>query len=1157
MVAREQVLITLSGGTPWGFRLQGGSEQGRPLQVAKVRKRSKACRAGLLENDMLVSINGKTCTGLSHAGAMHLIDSSSNVLHILVTRSSTGQDTDATKFMGGVKQLQSPPPSNDITPVISRTELRVLSPPPSVTMRSKKQPQAVISQSMMNDKIHVIRQSPEPLPPCHLDSLTSPPDSEAYYAETDSDADTMALVNMTQDKPQQRRPKRRSPRSSPRLIHRESLEEVSELSSYDSAAEPEEPSAYTVGQQHGRTIFSPTSHSNGESSMVSKKEISYEEVLPSESPIPESPVSGTKSPLLQMAAEGKLIPMVGPVDFPVDETLTTTYKDKAKQAKLHRSESVQEKQVKEARTKCRTIASLLTDAPNPHSKGVLMFKKRRQRAKKYTLVSFGSVDKDRYNEEEDGSFPTTSESEFDEEGFYEARSLTDQSFSDWDSTYQGVEKQQTELESQQGLSEAAGKGAILFQQQRQKTVQSTAQHVPMQMAGSMSEVKEQFHEENTPEKCKVTGDNYPRKTSPSSAINVPTESVRSLPVTRSESVPTQCFSSETQIESVAPQAGTFNRTARPFTTRSLEKRATTAPVVFRPSFPKARTEMQVSQNQAAAPFSPDFYESSKSALSSEQQQPRQHSSPAAASLYVSPSQRQMVASSSQSRKGEKTSELKPTSEIPGSTAVTSSTSLYISLPSKSGIQSPSLQTTSGKPADHRLAMSSAQPHSHYVTSPPNEKSMSGSSPKVSQPTTNSLVSPAITITSLSHARSPSEPLISREQRIAVPASRTGILQDARRRGGKKQMFTPLEPKPKESPNPELLSMVQNLDEKPKQDHVGAGFESGPEEDFLSLGAEACNFMQFQARKSKTPPPVAPKPQLRSAFVNVVNGSPRTDSPQSGGKGAELFAKRQSRMDKFVVEGNSFQTSMPRSPSPTPSLPASWKYSSNIRAPPPIAYNPLHSPYHPQVAVRSTPTKVDSKYKKSTKTGIQAIDFMRHQPYQLNPAMFCFDGSSTPSTQTSQKQGNMPTSSSKQTGQFFSPAKQVPLKTASVHEVKRFSTPMPLSGSSSLTPAVITPRSATTLAEPVWRTEIASPPPVLTRSISAPKVQVQDIRQCKSAPDLSRVDAHDCSGLHCAPNVATVHAPRQTMTSTLMFKPRFSVSRLGTQANVWRPATVHQ
>lgn len=36
MVA-EEVVVNLSGGAPWGFRLQGGAEHQKPLQVAKVR----------------------------------------------------------------------------------------------------------------------------------------------------------------------------------------------------------------------------------------------------------------------------------------------------------------------------------------------------------------------------------------------------------------------------------------------------------------------------------------------------------------------------------------------------------------------------------------------------------------------------------------------------------------------------------------------------------------------------------------------------------------------------------------------------------------------------------------------------------------------------------------------------------------------------------------------------------------------------------------------------------------------------------------------------------------------------------------------------------------------------------------------------------------
>ncbi len=41
-------------------------------------------------------------------------------------------------------------------------------------------------------------------------------------------------------------------------------------------------------------------------------------------------------------------------------------------------------------------------------------------------------------------------------------------------------------------------------------------------------------------------------------------------------------------------------------------------------------------------------------------------------------------------------------------------------------------------------------------------------------------------------------------------------------------------------------------------------ESVTEEDFLSLGAEACNFMQAPTIKQKNPPPVLPKPAINPA-----------------------------------------------------------------------------------------------------------------------------------------------------------------------------------------------------------------------------------------------------------------------------------------------------
>ncbi|EPQ06774.1 Synaptopodin 2-like protein [Myotis brandtii] len=736
MGAEKEVLVTLSGGAPWGFRLQGGAEQRKPLQVSKIRRRSQAGRAGLRERDQLLAINGVSCTSLSHASAMSLIDASGTQLILTVQR------------VEDEGPLRSPSPG----------ELQVLSP---LSPMSPEPPGAPVPQSLQPG------------------SLLSPPDSEAYYGETDSDADGPA----TQEKP--RRPRRRGPtRPTPPGAPPD------EVYLSDSPAEPA-PAIPGPSNQGDSRVSSPSSE-NGAT-------------------LKPPPAEALLLPHGTLRPGPHLIPMVGPVSHPVAEDLTTTYTQKAKQAKLQRAESLQEKSVKEAKTKCRTIASLLTAAPNPHSKGVLMFKKRRQRAKKYTLVSFGSAAGTGAEEEEDG-VPPTSESELDEEAFSDARSLTNQS--DWDSPYLDMEL------ARPGSGAAEGPG------------------------GQLTEA---------------------------------------------------------------------------------------------------------------------------------------------------------------SGRGE-----------------------------------------------------------------------------------------------------------------------------ARRRGTRKQMFRQGNEETKNSPNPELLSLVQNLDEKPR----AGGAESGPEEDALSLGAEACNFMQPPGGRSyktlphvtpktpppmapktpppmapKTPPPVAPKPSSRGFPEGLVNGAAPSagtpEPPRLQGRGGELFAKRQSRADRFVVEAapSPGLGPRPRSPSPTPSLPPSWKYSPNIRAPPPIAYNPLLSPYFPQAA-RTLPNKAQSQGPRATpKQGIKALDFMRHQPYQLKTAMFCFD-------EAPQTPG--PTSSG-------------PPKTARIQEIRRFSTPVPQPTAEPLAPTVLAPRAATTLDEPIWRAELASVP------VLSPAPPPESPRGLGTSPS------------SCGFQVA---------------RPRFSATKTGLQAQVWRPGAGH-
>uniref|UniRef100_A0A3Q2Z085 Synaptopodin 2b n=1 Tax=Hippocampus comes TaxID=109280 RepID=A0A3Q2Z085_HIPCM len=245
-----------------------------------------------------------------------------------------------------------------------------------------------------------------------------------------------------------------------------------------------------------------------------------------------------------------------------------------------------------------------------------------------------------------------------------------------------------------------------------------------------------------------------------------------------------------------------------------------------------------------------------------------------------------------------------------------------------------------------------------------------------------------------------EQIASRDERIATPAIRSGLL-DSKRRNVAKPMFT-FKETPKMSPNPDLLNLLNMSSKK-------MGFESGPEEDYLSLGAEACNFLQSSRSKHKTPPPVAPKPVIDpsskgsppvinplATVLNPSSASSAYEMPAVRGKGADMFAKRQSRMEKYVVDSETVQAHMAsRSTSPTASLPNEWKYTPNVRAPPSRGFNPIQSPSYPPAASKQPPSSGPmSKAKKKGKQGpapkpLDVVDVMKHQPYQLSASLFTY------------------------------------------------------------------------------------------------------------------------------------------------------------------------
>ncbi|XP_066576739.1 synaptopodin-2 [Amia ocellicauda] len=1029
MGAGDYLCVTLRGAPPWGFQLRRGPEPHCPLRVSEVDEGGRAAAAGLCQGDEVVSLNGEPCADLSLAEAVALVDAPADSLQMLVKRcgvleiSDTPLERTYSKEAGPGEGLES-------------TTLQIW--PPGAPAR-----QLYLSESQ----------------------------DEAYYGETESDTELPGGARLGRER---EHPRERSSAGVP-LSGSFTPGKVVELQlslSDHSLEDPRGRGGSTLGgtlERDGSLDLPPagfhteifqTSTSTAtstqsfsvlrrgsgrggdplsSSSSLGQVEVTLqpprrarrrEEVFfcrteSSLSGCVDSPEEGgpreapPASVSFGISTEG-----AGPAeewDSESERDLSRPDKHHARHSRLRRSESLSEKQVKEAKSKCKRIALLLTAAPNPNNKGVLMFKRHRQRAKKFTLVSYGTGEQEPKDEDEEDegdaievTFLATSESELDEDFFTDVQRRGSIVTFDWDTGLLEIEKQLGDGEEMERLPETKGKGALMFAKRRQRVDQITAEQEEMRRQG----IPVEDHRD-----------------------------IESIQVTQHSSYQVQENSTYTQ----------------------------------------ARTEHQ---GQA-------YIDVQKQT----QQQKQQYS--------VSHSMNGVVHHQ--------------TSEVQKS-IVTNKTARPFG-----GVQN-------RVPAPFSSTRS--------VNSPVSE-------PQGFSDNRYRVVLPPVAVNTHAQIWSPTgsgEQIASRDERISVPAIKTGILQDTRKRSTSKPMFTFKEP-PKVSPNPDLLNLLH------KGDKRQTGFESGPEEDYLSLGAEACNFLQSQAVKQKTPPPVAPKPSINPAsppwspqpqaanqassqptlneahtavtaaaavppqrqqtehtwspsqtqaqpaehtwsppqkqaqpaapqqtaaavwspaqpqaqpaapqqtiaavwspaqpqqqqqpparapaqtytppqqlantwsqpqspasaplparsvataympraktppttpISNVASAGgmgPAFEMPALRGRGAELFAKRQSRMEKFVVDSETVQANKVRSPSPTPSLPNSWKFSPNVRAPPPLAYNPIHSPSYPPGAMKSQPQsstagKTKTKGKTTTKV-MHALDVMKHQPYQLNSSLFTY------------------------------------------------------------------------------------------------------------------------------------------------------------------------
>lgn len=239
-----------------------------------------------------------------------------------------------------------------------------------------------------------------------------------------------------------------------------------------------------------------------------------------------------------------------------------------------------------------------------------------------------------------------------------------------------------------------------------------------------------------------------------------------------------------------------------------------------------------------------------------------------------------------------------------------------------------------------------------------------------------------------------------EKRSATPI-KTGILDEGiARRATRKSMFT-FQEKPKLAPNPELLSLVQGADDKKKQK---AQPDPSQEEELLALGAEASNFLA----KEEVVHEDALVPEWASCLKSSRTRARTEHKPEqaltdASGKGAELFAKRQSRMERYVHDSKERR----RSPSPTMSLPPSWVYPSNMPGRVKAIVNSSNISAQitktlqvQQATQKKTPVKTPEPSpapEVPLENGCTKIEMelSKHQPYQLNSSLFIFSPTKDP------------------------------------------------------------------------------------------------------------------------------------------------------------------
>uniref|UniRef100_UPI003AAF3435 synaptopodin-2 n=1 Tax=Centroberyx gerrardi TaxID=166262 RepID=UPI003AAF3435 len=652
-----------------------------------------------------------------------------------------------------------------------------------------------------------------------------------------------------------------------------------------------------------------------------------------------------------------------------DRDLCRPDRHRARYTRLSHIESQSEKHVKETKSKCKRIARLLTDAPNPQNKGALLFKKRRQRVKKYTLVSYGTGENELDNEdqiEEEAeevrsvgfNFVATSDSELEEEC---TAYRQQQHFSlNWEN-----------LQEMEGLPETKGKGVMMFAQRRQRMDEIALEHEELRRKGLPVEViteREHTEIQNT----------YDRE---ETYMHADQANQNYMDASLKQNLQHQENMQQMNHLSNVPRPLVPNRTAKPFL--GFQNRA---PAPFMPDVTVPVTKKPELKFKVPVPIntSPQVWSPTGDIIASRDER---ISVPAIKTGILPESKRR--GTNKQSSASQQASDLHPQNKGERRSFIEPEEDFF-SLGAE--------------------ACNFMQPRTLKLKNPP---------PVAPKPTINPTCPPWLGKSpSLEPFNPPRSPVSPSSRSPVGPHAQHNLQQQDRaqaqqmaNRWAPVQTQAPLQMPANawapvnSSPQPQLQPTMNSWGLQPPRSPVSiqalSPTHSSPHPPSSSRNKSA------SAANS-----VVSCPQPGNSYVHASKASPASprgqvsggrgisragDGPTMTGKGAELFAKRQSRMEKFVVDADTVQANKTRSPSPTSSLPNSWRYSPNVRAPPPLSYNPLLAPFYPPSAAKQPPStspKIKAKTKGKPKAPppkhLNALDVMKHQPYQLDSSLFKYD-----------------------------------------------------------------------------------------------------------------------------------------------------------------------